>query len=61
MKFFKTLLVLSLLSVYVHLMAIMCTGNDPQMTITLGFLGSFAVGLFSWQMIERLDRKKRRS
>jgi hypothetical protein len=59
MKFFKTLLVLSLLSTYVHLMIIMCTGADPLMEITLGFMGSFAVGLFSWMMIERLDEKER--
>jgi hypothetical protein len=61
MKFFNTLLVLSLLSVYVHLMIIMCTDGDPQMSVALGFMGSFAVGLLSWQMIERLDREKRRN
>jgi hypothetical protein len=59
MKFFNTLLILASLSTYVHLMIIMCTGNDPQMWVTLGFMGSFATGLFSWIMIEKLDEKGR--
>jgi hypothetical protein len=59
MKFFNTLLVLSFLSVYVHLMIIMCSGDNPQMWVALGFMGSFASGLFSWQMIERIDKKRR--
>lgn len=61
MKFFNTLLVLSCLSFYVHFMIILCTDGEPKHEVALGFIGSMVVGLFSWQMIERLDRKKRRA